>query len=147
MAAKVKIEGIKTLRKQLENLVKAIEPDRSEPILLEAAEMIAAGIEKRAPLGPTGNLKKSVKAKQLKRRGKNPAPAIAAIDRKIAPHANYVEKGSKGVRVAKKGKYKGKSFGVMPKSNFFKKGVRNTQKKALHHVVTKLQALIEGATK
>lgn len=147
MAAKVKIEGIKALKKQLQNLIKAVEPAKAEPVLMEAAEMIAAGIEKKAPQGPTGNLKKSVKAKQLKRRGKNPAPAIAAIDRKIAPHAHLVEKGSKGVRVAKRGKYKGRSFGVMPKSNFFRKGLRNTQKKALNHVVTKLQSMIEGAAK
>lgn len=152
MAAKVKIEGIKTLKKQLQNLIKAVEPAKVEPITMEAAEMMADGIRKKAPQGPTGNLKKSVNTKQLKRRGKNPAPAIAAVDRKKyvgAPHAHLVDQGSKGVRIGKKGakKYIGKSFGIMPKSGFFRKGVRNTQKKALHHVVTKLQALIEGAAK
>jgi len=126
-----------------------------EPVVLEAAEMIAAGIEKRAPLGPTGNLKKSIKAKLLKRRGKNPAPAIAAIDRKIAPHAHWVEKGTKIRKVGKKkvmygkktGQFYGKEVAPMRANRFFQKGRNASQKKALHHVVTKLQAIIEGAAK
>ena len=53
---------------------------------------MSSALRKNAPLGPTGNLRRSVKTKKLKPLTWNsPAASIAAIDMKIAPHAILVE--------------------------------------------------------
>jgi HK97 gp10 family phage protein len=100
----VTIEGLDDLDKQIEDLIKAMGPDEVEPILLTGAKKIKDYAKINAPLGPTGNLKKSIIAKTLQRRGSamnalgigagNPAPAIAGIKSKIAPHAKFLEFGT-----------------------------------------------------
>ena len=100
------IEGIEELEKQMESLIKAVHPDKVEPVLLDAARVIANDARRRAPKGKTGNLKRSIVAKKTKRRGGmsaalglnagEAAPAITAIDFRKAPHAALVEFGHGG---------------------------------------------------
>ena len=52
------------------------------------AKEIADDMQRRAPLGPTGNLRRSIHAHKYK------AVSIVAVDRIIAPHAGLVEFGS-----------------------------------------------------
>jgi len=102
----VSIEGLDSLDAQIDALVKAMGPDDVEPILLKGAKQIRDYAKVNAPVGPTGNLKKSLIAKTLKRRGSamdalglgqgNPAPAIAGVNYRIAPHAHLVEYGHGG---------------------------------------------------
>lgn len=94
MGAEFRIEGLDDLNKQLESIATSLDADAVEPILFEGAQTIAGDMLQRAPRGPTGNLKRSIGAKTLRRRDKNPAPSIAAVDRKIAPHAHLVEFGT-----------------------------------------------------
>jgi len=57
-------------------------------ISLDAAEEIRA----RTPVGPTGNLRRSIRARKFSKE-KGQFIAFTAIDRKIAPHAHLVEFG------------------------------------------------------
>lgn len=88
------IEGTGELEKQLEKIGKSLEDKRLEPIMLARAEKVRDRIIQKAPLGPTGNLRRSPIAKLLSRRAGYPTTAIAGIDRKIAPHAHLVEFGT-----------------------------------------------------
>lgn len=136
----VKLDGMDELMKQFQDLQKAVHPDKVEPITLKAARDIAREIRLWAPQGPTGNLRKAIRAKQLKRFGMNPAPAIAAVDRKRAPHAHLVEYGHALVRG-------GKTIGHVPANPFFRGAVSASQEPVLKEVIQKLEALIEGAAK
>lgn len=89
-----KIDGLKDLQKDFKKLTKAFKPDQVEKASLKSAEIIRAQAERNAPQGPTGNLKRGQIKKLLGRQGGQPAPAIAAVDRKIAPHAHFSEFGT-----------------------------------------------------
>ena len=131
MQVTVKIEGLSELSKQLQELAKAGDPEKVEPILMKGAKKLADAIRDRAPLGPTGNLKKSVKAKKLKPLGSEPASAAAAVDRKIAPHAHFVENGTSRA----------------PAHPFFRPAVDSTMPEVEREVVSELEKLVEGAVK
>jgi len=128
------LQGMEELQKQFKELAICLKSDTVEPVLLAEAKTLAKDIKSRAPRGPTGNLKKSVKAKLLKRYGNQPAPAIAAVDRKRAPHAGLVEYGHGGPHPA-------------PPHPFFRPAVDAGGEKALQNVVDKLGKLIEGAAR
>jgi HK97 gp10 family phage protein len=136
----VRIEGLDALTTQLQALGKSLGPEKSEPVLLEGAQIIAARVRARAPQGPTGRLKEAVIAKMLPRRGPGPASAIAAVDRKKAPHAGLVEYGHRLVR-------KGKVIGNVPAKQYFRPAVDETQAAVTELVMSKLQNLVEEAVK
>jgi HK97 gp10 family phage protein len=102
----IEIQGIEELEKQMENLIKSVDPDKVEPVLLDAARVVAKDAKRRAPKGKTGNLKKGIVAKKTRRKGGvsaalglnvgEAAPAITAIDFRKAPHAALVEFGHGG---------------------------------------------------
>ena len=85
------IRGWEELKRNLNRLAQiAGDQDVRDGVYGIAVE--AAGeVRARAPQGKTGNLKRSVVAKQFKRKGD--MIAFTAIDRKIAPHAHLVENG------------------------------------------------------
>ena len=79
-----------------QNLIKAAKmfgPDEVEGISEEGAKIISKEAETRTPIGPTGRLRSAHVVKKLGRRMGRAAPVIAAVDRKIAPHAWLVEYG------------------------------------------------------
>jgi HK97 gp10 family phage protein len=91
MKLSFKIEGIALLASKLNKLSGSIGGDSLKPDVLAQAKVIAEDARDRAPRGPTGNLKRSLHAKLLPG---GPPVAIAAVDRKIAPHAHLVEFGT-----------------------------------------------------
>ena len=99
----IKIEGMAELEAQLKQLEKSLDPDKTEPILYDAAKDLAKVMRSNAPKGPTGNLKKSLRARKLKRYAGGNAAAGAGVDRKKAPHAGFIEFGT-GERQQKTGK-------------------------------------------
>lgn len=139
-AFSVKLEGAEELKKQFQDLVKSVHPDQVEPVLMKGARKMAKAIRDKAPRGPTGNLKKAVKAKQLKRYGFQPAPAIAAVDRKRAPHAGLVEFGHAIVRA-------GKVIGHVPPHPFFRPAVDENHDRILGEVTGKIKKMVEGVVK
>lgn len=89
-----KIEGVLETVKALDKVSNSIKGKMLGKTLLKQAEIIAEDARDRAPLGPTGNLKRSLHAKLLDEKTRFPTVAIAAVDRKIAPHAHLVEFGT-----------------------------------------------------
>ena len=82
-----RLEGVEKLTRKLEMLEDVVNKSRMDSSYRQAEELRDI-IQQKAPLGPTGNLKRSPVAK------KYPPYAIAGVDRKIAPHAHLVEFGT-----------------------------------------------------
>lgn len=91
---KVTFEGVEALQEQLSRMVDSLGYDKVEDILYKQAEIMKNALISRAPVGPTGNLKRSPIAKRMPK-SRSPV-VIAGIDRKIAPHAHLVEFGHAG---------------------------------------------------
>jgi len=89
-----KIGGVLETVKALDKVSNSLKGKVMGKTLLKQAEIIAEDARDRAPLGPTGNLKRSLRAKLLDEKSRFPTVAIAAVDRKIAPHAHLVEFGT-----------------------------------------------------
>jgi len=97
----ISLEGMDELDAAIQAAVKALSPDVVEPILQKGAETIADEARSRAPVGPTGNLRRSIVGKGLKRRMNilgvrtdMPASALAAINYRRGPHAHLLEFGT-----------------------------------------------------
>lgn len=84
--------GLTKALKRIEGFEAAFADQRMEPILLQAAKMVAERAAANAPVR-TGKLRDSLRSWVGTRKAKNPA-ALAAVDRKIAPHAYLVEYGT-----------------------------------------------------
>ena len=94
MKLNFKIEGLNLALNKFGKLENAVGGKATEGDSLKEAKVIAEDARSRAPLGPTGNLKRSLRAVLLDKRGDNPRPAMAGVDRKIAPHGWIVEFGT-----------------------------------------------------
>lgn len=140
MSITVKLEGAEELKKQFQALAKSVHPDKVEPVLMKGARKLVKAIRDKAPRGPTGNLKKSIRAKKLERIGFNPASAIAAVDRKRAPHASLVEYGHALVR-------NGKVIGHVPPHPFFRPAVDENHDRILAEVTGEIKKMVEGVAK
>ena len=89
-----RIEGILETTNRLKQLSNSLKGKAMGDTLLKQAQVIAEDAKDRAPLGLTGNLKRSLFAKLLPDKTGFPKVAIAAVDRKIAPHAHLIEFGT-----------------------------------------------------
>jgi len=94
MGLTFKIEGVLEAVKALDKVSNSLKGKAMGKTLLKQAETIAEDARDRAPLGPTGNLKRSLHAKLLDEKTRFPTVAIAAVDRKIAPHGHLIEFGT-----------------------------------------------------
>ena len=83
----------KDVERNIARAMKMFGPDPVEDVTEGGAKIVYDELHRRTPRGPTGNLVRSIKVKRLERRWQKPAPHIAAMDRRIAPHAWLVEKG------------------------------------------------------
>lgn len=90
----MKIEGMDELDRNIKQLEKATGKKETGEVLVKQAYVIRDRIKDRAPVGPTGNLKRSPVARLMPESSSYPAVAIAGIDRKIAPHAHLIEFGT-----------------------------------------------------
>jgi HK97 gp10 family phage protein len=142
----VKPLGLKELRSQIANLAKALSPEKSEPVLYRGAEIIGDSARAKAAYNPRRkkgiHLRDAVIVKKLKRFGKEPAPSIAAVDRKKAPHAHLVEHGS-GERVDKRGR----KLGRMPARPFMRPAFDQNKRRVLEQVERELGQLIDEAVR
>ncbi len=138
----VDIQGMDEINKTIQRLAKSLKPDDVEPVLLKGAKIIATEAKSRAKRGPTGNLKKAIRTKKLKRLGfgNQPAAVIAAVDRKKAPHAHLVEFGHALVR-------NGRVIGHVPAYPFWRPAVDAKAGEAMSQVERDLTKLVEEAAK
>jgi HK97 gp10 family phage protein len=149
----ISVKGFEQLDEATQKLVQSLSPGTVEPILLHGATIMADKVRSLAPHGPTGNLISGIVAKTLRRQGNNPAPSIAAINYRRAPHAHLVEYGTserfvkhKKVMYSKKtGKFYGKSVGAMPAHPFFRPGVEMSKEQAMDDIINRLSLEIEDA--
>ena len=142
MDINIEIQGKEAFEKTLLALAKALPNDKVEPLMLEGAKVVAAAAKAKAPRGPSGHLKKAVKAKMLRQISNYPRSAAATVDRKIAPHAYIVEYGTKP-RYQKSGRY----TGIGPAIPFFRPAVDTNKGRIQDEVITKLGNLIDSAMK
>ena len=152
-AVNFRIDGIDDLKRQIEKITREMGPDNVEKVNYDAADIITREVQSRAPQGPTGNLKSSPVTKKLKREYYgHPARAIAAIDRKKAPHAHLVEYGTSSRREvkdkqvlydSKTGKFFGKSVGPMTARPFFRPAVDAKYNEAFDFLKNGLGDLID----
>jgi len=89
----IKIEGVKEVTIALHNVNKNVIAELRAGAI-EGAKIIADKARELAPMGPTGNLKKAIKYKEMPYKETSPIVSIAAVDRKKAPHAHLVEFGT-----------------------------------------------------
>ena len=143
----ISVEGIAELQAEMRKLGDSVAADKVEPLLMEGAQTVRDTAKLAAPVGPTGNLKKSLVAKFLPSIAfDKPRSALAGFDRKKAPHAWLVEFGSPG-RYAKKGKYKGRYFGPMPANPIMRNAWDSTKDWVLSSIVHGLKKLVEENVK
>jgi len=142
MDISVEIQGKEAFEKTLLALAKALPNDKVEPVMMEGAKVVAAAARGKAPRGPSGNLKKGVKAKFLRQISSYPRSAAAAVDRKIARHAHIIEYGTKP-RYQKSGRY----TGIGPAMPFFRPAVDANKGRIQHDIITKIGNMIDGAMK
>ena len=127
----VTIEGEEELIRKLVKLGDAVKGTQPERLFLRAAKVIRNKARENAPEGPTGNLKRGIVARTLDRRGRKVAPAMAGINFKRAPHANWLEFGTV-------------KMGPRP---FFRPAVIETQKR-VNSIITKgFKRIIEKQAK
>lgn len=150
----IEIEGLEEAERRIKSLLYALESEDVEKVLVEGARIIRDEAKRRAPRGPTGNLQRSLKAKKGKRYGKVFATAFAAVDYKVAPHANLVEFGGIAPRRPKKkkamydkrtGTFYGREVAPMPARPFFRPAVDASKERVKQTVEDGLRKLIEGA--
>jgi HK97 gp10 family phage protein len=147
----MELEGPKELMRQLQEMSRALDPQDSEPVIYHAADLVTNVARILAP-GPSKaekkrgyvHLKQAFRTVLLRRYGNDPAPAIAAVDRKKAPHAHLVEFGT-GERIATKGdpSRRGRGFGVMPARPFLRPAWQQTKRAVLAYIVTGFKLLIQ----
>jgi len=97
----MKLQGADKLVTSLGKTIDAIDKDKLDPIVLDAANALRAEIRKAAPKGKTGNLKRSLIRKKLPRKTGYPSAAVVRPNMKRAPHAWLVEYGHGGPHPAK----------------------------------------------
>ena len=155
MDTTVHVEGVDDLATAIDRMIEGVKPSKIEPVLDKAAGKIAREVRARAPVGPTGNLKKAVKKKKLLRWFGSPSPYIVAIDRKKAPHAWLVVHGTSGVRRVdppQMVKIGGRPVlitqtGIMPPNRFFAEGIEAKQGEALSTIEKGVEKILEEAMK
>ena len=135
----VEIMGKKEFTRTLLELAKSLPNEKTEPIMMEGAKIVAAAAKSAAPQGATGNLKKGIKAKFLRQISNYPRSAAAVSN---APHDHLVEYGT-APRRQKNGRY----TGSMPAHPFFRPAVDSNTGRIQNQIIEKFWSLIMGACK
>lgn len=87
------IEGLQEAIRAVHSIRSALEAKDVENVLLKGARLIQQDMRRRVKV-KTGRLKRAIRVKKAKRRGRWNPSAFAAVDRKKAPHAHLVENGT-----------------------------------------------------
>ena len=108
LTLKYEIEGLGELREQLKRLDDATAGKALRNAAMAAMRIARKDAKKRAPEGPTGNLKRAIKVRSFT--GVQGLAAVAGVyvDPRIAPHWHLVEFGTQDRRT-KSGKRTGRA--------------------------------------
>ena len=139
----VKVEGLEQLQRDFKFLASKIEPKSLQPLLKQEAKGFAVKLLPLTPQGPTGNLRRGVKAWAPGITKRKPeAMARAGIRYRIAPHAQLVEYGTME-RHTKGGAYRGKS----PARNFITPLADKEMPGMLKRIIKAIEDAIDRAWK
>lgn len=125
MTSDFEIKGLENLQKELNRLKLAFDAEKIKKSAKGPAELLRDSVKRRAPIGATGNLKRSIKAKELN------YVWIAAVDQKIAPHAHLLEFGTS----------------KMSAHPFFRTGIQAGSSQAVKEFHSNLEKLVDKAVK
>jgi len=155
MPVKISIAGLTEAHRKFAHLRGTAAGNEMEEVLLSAAKIIASEAERLAPLGPTGNLKRSFRAAKS-RVAKTFLQAFAFTLRPLAPHAHLVEFGTKPHTIMPKkagalwfGKYpvrKVEHPGARPVV-FFRDAVRNKRSEVRREIEKALKRMVDSAAR
>ncbi len=135
------VMGFDIVAANIDKVKASIRPEHVETVLLDGAVVIGQTAINNAPTGPTGNLKRGIVAKTLQRRDPNqPAPAIVAVDYRIAPHAHLVEFGHFITH-----KRRGAATGWVPPHPFFRPAWDAQGETVKNTITESLKNIVEGA--
>lgn len=146
MKAEITVAGAKELDAKMAKLIQDLGPEDVEPVFMEGAEKVKkAGI----PVTPYDPRRKKGKhlnqawvTKLLTRRGRIPAPAMAAIDYHTAPYMHLVEGGT-AARYTRAGAFRG----AAKKQPFFKKNFNRNKAEVQTNIIQKLIDIIQKSWK
>lgn len=88
-----RIDGLRATQTSIDRLAKSLDPGQVERAAEDSAKMIADDARRRAPRDE-GTLQRAIGTTRLDRQGDQPAPVLARVDRKAAPHGHWVEFGT-----------------------------------------------------
>lgn len=97
MKVSVSLYDMKGLQIKLENITAAMGKHNTGWLVLEQAELLKHGVMENAPVGETGNLQRSPKARLLPTDTDTRAVAMVWTDENTAPYASLVEYGTSRV--------------------------------------------------
>jgi HK97 gp10 family phage protein len=130
------VQGLPELYAQLNEMVKSVSGEKVEDAFLVGAMTLQQAVKQAAPRGPTGNLIKDIKVKQLPQIGNAPKSAIV---KSMAPHDHLVEFGSKPRYQKKTGRF----TGSMPAHPFFRPAVDANKEAIYTQVIEDIKSAID----
>ncbi len=160
------VEGTEEFYNTIQTLIDSVHPNKIEPELKKGAQIVAKEMRKRAPVRKVagkwgreinrlrpGVLKRAIRVKSLQRWPGTPAPSIAAVDRRRAPHAWLVVHGTSGVRrvnpprkVIFQGKFAVISHtGIMPPNRFVGDSYNAKKDEVLNKIIGAVGGMVEEA--
>jgi len=138
----VRIEGVGDVEKQLQDLMKKLGADKVEPVLLNAAKDLAKEMKSnlaRVTDEKTGNLKKAIGAKKLKRYLDNPAAGAGIkYGYKGGNHAHLIEYGT-----AERFHKSGKSVGAIQPRPFVRPAWDTNKDRIINGIIEELKGMIK----
>ena len=148
--ASIRIEGVPELQAAFDRVSAQFGPRPVKAVLSRAATPIRRAMKREAPVGPTGNLRRSIRKKSL--RGDPPAVSVRP-DFKIAPHAHLVVRGTgerfhlgSGVTIGRlRVGLSGKSVGSMPANDFVARAEKQSESQARQIMFAGFKALLDRA--
>lgn len=97
MQPTVSFKGVPELEKQFKKLSNRLDPDEVGPIFVRSAKIITDEAKVQASMAMkkrSGRIQRSIKVKKWKTVGDYRTVVLAAVDRKVAPHAHLLEYGT-----------------------------------------------------
>lgn len=136
---KIRVEGVNLLLHRLDNLSLGLRNRIHKRAVTKGATVIRKEVRKQTPVGPTGNLKKSV-ASVIRKYGQDRFVAVIGHSWPEGAHAHLIEYGTQ-LRSTKSGK----STGRVPPNPFMRRSLNATAEAALEVVRQELaKGLLHG---
>jgi HK97 gp10 family phage protein len=139
----IQILGLEELKTNILKVMDNMSAKHVEPSVLASVKIVGDEMKRRAPVGPTGNLRKATGAKLMKRRGGTIRSGMAGVLRgggKKGYHAWIVEYGT----TERTQKTTGRKTGRMPAHPFLRPAADTKMADAYDYLFKRLKYLSEN---